>query len=201
MESCSAIVLQRPARGGAVGRAICPAPEEKAGQAFLLASGSIQLIKTSAEGREVVIKTVSPGELFAEVILFEQDTYPVSALALANCELYRIPKAGLLRLLEKETFRHDFVAGLMKRMRYLADRILYLTTYDVEERFFRFLAQQFGRQEQITMTLSKKDTAAAIGATPETYSRLLLRLKSEGKIEATGKTLRVLDMTCFPDAP
>jgi CRP-like cAMP-binding protein len=56
-----------------------------------------------------------------------------------------------------------------------------LAAYDVEQRFFRFLLQQFGRKEEYVVPLSKKDFAAAIGTIPETLSRLLLRLKKEGK--------------------
>ena len=36
------------------------------------------------------------------------------------------------------------------------------------------------------------DIAAAIGATPETLSRLILRLTQEGRIDWQGKTLKVL---------
>jgi len=159
---------------------------------FLLASGGIQLLKSSAGGQEVVVKTVSPGEVFAEVILFERDAYPVSALAVKPSVVCRLPKQGFLALLDDRGFRSDFIAGLMSRMRYLADRILYLTAYDVEVRFFRFLEEQYGRKERYAVALSKKHVAAAIGTIPETFSRLLARLAEEGKIQwKNGKTLQV----------
>ena len=69
-----------------------------------------------------------------------------------------------------------------------ADRILYLTGHDVEERFFLFLQEQFGRLESYRIPLSKKDIAAAIGTIPETFSRLLLRLRNEKKIHWEGET-------------
>jgi CRP/FNR family transcriptional regulator len=79
----------------------------------------------------------------------------------------------------------------MTRMRYLATRILTLTAYDAESRFFRFLEEHQGRKESYTLSLSKKDIAAAIGATPETLSRLILRLRNEGTIDWKGRTLRL----------
>ena len=158
---------------------------------FLLGVGSIQLAKTSEAGQEVVIKTVEPGEIFAEVILFERDHYPVSAVALVRSVAWEIPRESFLHLLDHADFREEFIGGLMGRMRYLTGRILSLTAYDVEARFFRFLEEQYGRKDSYDLALSKKDLAAAIGATPETLSRLALRLKKEGRIRWEGRTLHV----------
>lgn len=158
---------------------------------YLLASGSIQLFKTSMEGREIVIKTVTAGEVFAEVILFERDSYPVSAVALKPSLVYRLPRREFHRLLQHEAFRSDFVAMLMRRLRYLTDRILYLTLYDVRERFFLFLEEQYGRHEHYEVLLSKRDIAAAIFTTPETLSRLILNLKQEELLTWEGKAIRL----------
>jgi CRP/FNR family transcriptional regulator len=155
--------------------------EGEKGQAiYLVAEGTIQLYKSSPEGKEIVIRVVPPGEIFAEVILFEQDHYPVSAVAVEKSLVYSLPKTAFRDLLEAPSFRDDFIAMLMKKQRYLAGRILNLTTHDVEERFFQFLLERYGRKETYRITLSKKDLAAAVGTIPETLSRLLLRLKKDG---------------------
>lgn len=159
---------------------------------FLLQSGSVQLVKTSAEGREIVVKTVEPGETFAEVVIFEQEAYPVTAVALKKSVVYGILKRDFLRFLgEDAAFRSDFIGMLCRRLRYLADRILYLTACDVEERFFRFLEEQYGRREEYDLTMARKDIAAAIGASPETLSRLLLKLRKERKVVMKGKLLKL----------
>ena len=164
---------------------------QKGHSIFLLASGSVQLVKTSEDGKEVVIKTVEPGEVFAEVVLFEQDSYPVTAIAIRKSKVYKLPKTEFVRLLRNEDFRSDFIAYLMKRLRYLADRILYLTAYYAETRFFRFLKDQYGEKEQYEISMSKKDIASAIGTVPETFSRLLLRLDEQGQLVWRGKILRL----------
>jgi CRP/FNR family transcriptional regulator len=158
---------------------------------YLLLEGRIRLHKTSADGAEVVIRTLKPGETFGEVVLFEQDRYPVTATALMAARVIVIPRHDLLRLLDFSDFRNDFIALLMRRQRYLAERIRYLSAYDVEQRFFLFLREQYGELDSITLTISKKDIAAAIGATPETFSRLLQRLRKEKALQWKGKTLTV----------
>ncbi len=158
---------------------------------YLLTSGSIQLVKTNADGKETVIKTVKEGELFAEVILFEKSRYPVTAVACTEAEVIELPRAGFLKLLNEEEFRNDFMAMLMHKQRYLAERIQQLTSMDVEARFVEFLRDHYGEKEKIIPDLSKKDIASAIGATPETFSRLLQKLETRAGFAWKGKTITV----------
>ena len=158
---------------------------------YLLTTGSIQLVKTSADGHETVIKTVKEGELFAEVILFEKPRYPVTAIARTDAEVIELPRAGFLKLLDERDFRNDFIAMLMAKQRYLAERIQQLTAMDVEARFVEFLREHYGEAETITPDLSKKDIASAIGATPETFSRLLQKLEKRGGFSWKGKSIQL----------
>lgn len=156
---------------------------------YLLISGTIQLLKTSADGKESVIKTVRCGELFAEVILFEQTRYPVTAMARTAADVIEVPRAGFLNLLDEPAFRNDFMALLMAKQRYLTQRIQQLSTLDVEARFVEFLREHCGEQNCIRPELSKKDIAGAIDATPETFSRLLQKLEAAGGFRWEGSLI------------
>ena len=68
---------------------------------YLLVRGRISLHKLSPEGRETVIKVIKPGEVFAEVILFEQKQYPVTALALTEILVFKLLRRDLLGLLRR----------------------------------------------------------------------------------------------------
>jgi CRP/FNR family transcriptional regulator len=165
-----------------VGRKVLLFAEGQEGDSlYVLAEGAVQLYKSAQDGREVVLRTLKAGELFGEVVLFESRRYPASAVTLAPSVLLRLTRLQVDCLLAQEEFRADFIAMLMRKQRYLAERILYLTTREVEDRFFDFLAEQYGRRESYDIPLAKKDLAAAIGTIPETFSRLLLRLKEEGR--------------------
>jgi CRP/FNR family transcriptional regulator len=165
---------------------------EEGSSMFLLTGGNIQLHKNTEDGREVVIRMINPGDVFAEVVLFEKERYPVSARAVTNADVLVFPKDGIHRLLAEESFRNDFIALLMAKQRYLAERIQELTTKDVEHRFFTFLRSQYGEKELIKTPLSKKDIAAAIGTTPESLSRLILRLTEDEIIKWKGKEIQIL---------
>ena len=151
----------------------------------------MRLYKTSPEGQEVALRIVRPGEVFAEVVLFENPVYPVSASALSRVRVFAMDRTSFADLLDERDFRNEFIAMLMKKQRYLAGRILYLTSFDVEERFFRFLIEHYGTSGTYSVDMAKKDMASAIGTIPETLSRLINRLKGLGVISWEGSSLIV----------
>jgi len=158
---------------------------------YLVEHGTIRLSKSGMEGQEVTVRLVQPGEIFAEVILFENPTYPVNAVAVSASTVLAIPRDIFLLMLDDREFRNRFIANIMRKQRYLAERIRYLTTFDVEQRFFLFLIERYGRQNTYTIELPKKDISAAIGTIPETLSRLIQRLKQQGILEWEGSQLKV----------
>jgi CRP-like cAMP-binding protein len=103
-------------------------------------------------------------------------------VALTDILVFRLLRRDLLDLLRQEDFRNDFIAMLLRKQRYLTDKIQQLTSQDVEQRLRTFLLEQYGQREQIQVEINKKQLAAAIGATPETLSRLLQDLKQRKQL-------------------
>ena len=165
---------------------------------YVLASGSLRLFRTDAEGREAVIHIVRPGELFAETILFETGSYPVSAEARDDSEVIEVGVSRVHELLTDGAFRRDFLATIMRKLRFLARQVYVLSSCDVRERLLRFLAERYGRRTAYRIELSKKEVAAAIATTPETLSRLLGRMERDGSLTWEGQSL-TLTRTIWDD--
>src|SRR3989339_1109973 len=96
---------------------------EKGFAVHLCGEGSIRVFKIGQDGRESVIKIIEPGEIFGEVVLFENSIYPASAVALTPSLVYVMPRQDFHGLLENGAFRNDFLAMLMRKQRYLAEQI------------------------------------------------------------------------------
>jgi CRP/FNR family transcriptional regulator len=158
---------------------------------FVLVSGSVKLQRVSDEGREVVVNVVQPGEMFAEVILFEDSRYPVTAVAAEESQVIEIPRRKVHELLAEEDFRNEFLGGVMRKLRFLVDQVYVLTSCDVRERFLRFLRRRYGLRERYRLAVPKKDIAAVLGTTPETLSRTLADLQDDGYISMQGRELSV----------
>ena len=160
---------------------------------YLLISGHVELYKTTADGNRVVVRIVDPGEIFAEVILFENECYPVNARAIHLCQVYAISKVKFLTLLEKEEFRIDFIRVLMMKQRYLTEQLVQRSRDSAEVRFVKFLEKQYGRRTVYHLTFKMKDIAAAIDTNPETLSRILMKMKKDRRIRVSGKKIEFLN--------
>ena len=162
---------------------------DKGRDLFVLEEGGVRLYKLAEDGQETTVKFINPFEAFAEVVFFDDGRYPVSAIATKYSVAWAISGSTFQALLEEQGFRQEFISTIIGKLRYLSQRIHYLTAYDVEQRFFRFLYEQFGPVEKCEVEIPKKEIAATIGTIPETLSRLILRLRERGDIEWKGSTI------------
>lgn len=144
---------------------------------FFLIEGLVKIYKSADNDREIVLRHIRPGEMFGEVILFESETYPVSATALRDSTLFSINRTLFMEIFREEPFRKYFTGNIFRKLRYLADKVAFLNAYDVEERFFLFIEEHYGIKPLINIDLTKAELADGIGTIPETMSRLIARLK------------------------
>ncbi|MFP4459768.1 MAG: Crp/Fnr family transcriptional regulator [Candidatus Zixiibacteriota bacterium] len=164
---------------------------------FILIGGKVRLYKTNHEGNETTLRILQQDNVFAETIIFDDNRYPVSADAVVDSLVLEIRKQDFQRLFESKQFCKEFAMMLLKKLRFMAERIEFLTTYEIQERFFIYLMRNYGVKEKYYIDISRKNMANAIGTIPATFSRLLGRLKKKNLILYEGKTLEILDMSVF----
>lgn len=162
---------------------------------FYLTSGSIKLFKTNEEGKEAIIRFVEPGDLFAEIILFLKNRYPVNAMALKPSELLAIDAAKLFEFIKGHPeMAMKLIATMASKSQYLVKMVENLTLADIRKRFLYYLgrlAEKTG-SDTITLPVPKGDLSMLLGTSPETFSRLLKKLTDEGIIEIKGKEIKIL---------
>ncbi|MGQ9659954.1 MAG: Crp/Fnr family transcriptional regulator [Thermochromatium sp.] len=104
---------------------------DPASRFYLLLSGQMRLFRLSPEGAEKVIEIVSPGQTFAEALMFlNAPRYPVCAAALADSELIAIDSSDFAAML-RESVDTCFVllGALSQRLRGLIGEIDALAAY------------------------------------------------------------------------
>lgn len=169
---------------------------DSADRFYLLLEGRMQLFRLSPEGAEKVIEIVSPGQTFAEALMFmNAPRYPVCASALSPSELLAIDARDFAAMLRGSVDTCFVLLGaLSQRLRGLIGEIDDLTLHTATSRVARYLASKMtpGRKE-LELDVRKGVLASRLSVQPETFSRVIKSLTERGVIRMQGAQVSILD--------
>ena len=166
---------------------------------FVLESGLIKLALSNEAGQEKVIAIVSPGESFAEAVMFmEAQCYPVTAEALETSSVIAIPNAVYRNVLRASPDAcMALMADLSMRLHKHVSEINELTLFHSRPRIVRYLISQLREPiieaTQLQLPAPKHVIASLLAVTPETLSRVLHELEAAGVIRVRQRVIEVLD--------
>lgn len=170
--------------------------EEQEGEnVYFLTSGMVKLYKTNEEGKEAIIHFVRSGELFAEILLYLRNKYPVTAVATENSTALVINSKKLFEIIkQKPEISMKLIGTLAQRIKYFVNMVENLTLADAQKRFLNYLKNLSAKKNSSTFTLpaSKADVALLLGVAPETFSRLLKKMSDDGILKVDGKDITLL---------
>lgn len=171
---------------------------EEANALYLLVSGSIDLIKSTMEGKEQLVRSVRDGEVFAEAVMFAGETYPVTAIAKMKSEYLMVTKDRFVQLVAAHPEISMTIIGTMaKLLRHLNKRLADLSLESVSSRLATFLLKRSRMAGSMTFSLgmSKRDLAFKLGTIPETLSRNLKKLKDRGIVDVGGSEITIKNIS------
>lgn len=158
--------------------------EDRADNFYVVISGRIKLVRYLDNGKISTFEIVRASQSIAEVALFA-DIYPCTAIAEIASEVITYPKEELLKVLrEYPDLAEYFMGMLVKKIQSLKFRLELRDIRIAHERVLRYLRHLVNFPEETTVVLDRplKDIAGDLGFTPETLSRALIRLESDGEI-------------------
>jgi CRP/FNR family transcriptional regulator, dissimilatory nitrate respiration regulator len=142
---------------------------------FIWFWGQIQLFRLSPGGAEKVIELVSPGQTFAEALMFlNAPRYPVCAGALTPAELLSLDAGDFAQMLRDSVDTCFLMLGsLSQRLRGLIGEIDNLTMHTASSRVARYLlAKVPPTGARSSSTSARVCLASRLSIQPETFSRV-----------------------------
>jgi CRP-like cAMP-binding protein len=160
----------------------------------VVVEGRLKLSQVTAEGQELIVRYVGPGEMCAVVALFAGQDYPATAEAVGDTSVIAWPRGTLDELMRAHPqLALNVLRLLSERMGELSDRLRELSTERVARRVARALLRLAGkagrrtdRGVEIDMPLTREDIARLTGTTLFTVSRLMADWEEAG-IVASGR--------------
>jgi CRP/FNR family cyclic AMP-dependent transcriptional regulator len=170
---------------------------------YIVISGRLKVMMGDAEGKEVILSLIGPGEFFGEMGLIDDEPRSASVVTIEPCELLSITKRDFKKCLA-ENFEMSMAVmrGLVRRLREADRKIGSLALLDVYGRVARLLldmSEVVNGQKMVTKRLPKQDIAKMIGASREMVSRVMKDLQMGGYIEMRGSSILLRDTIMLPD--
>lgn len=173
---------------------------EEATGFMVLVEGRVKVAQTNADGRETLVRFITPGELFGCVPLTGQDRYPGTAEAVEPAVVLAWDAGATERLLERHPrFAASALRVVGTRLREFQDRLQDVSTERVERRLARALmrlAHQAGRRTEagvlIDLPLTRAELAGMIGTTLYSASRILADWQRRGIVSTARRRIVVL---------
>ncbi|MGB9807460.1 MAG: Crp/Fnr family transcriptional regulator [Thermosulfidibacteraceae bacterium] len=161
---------------------------EKAMGLYIVIEGIVKIYKISKDGKEHIIHIFGEGEIFAEVSLAENQTYPAWAEALTDVKIGFIPRDLILANLRKDpTLALAMIGVCILRLKNLVLSIENIKMKNARERtlFFLWEMTEKGKKSEVTFSITQNQLSLLLGITPETFSRIIKKLKEENIILKT----------------
>ena len=153
---------------------------------FYIQKGKVKITVVSEQGKEAVVAVLGPDEFCGEGCLTGQPLRLATATAMTECEIMRLEKATMIRVLHEEpAFSEMFVSHLLARtIRVEADLVDQLFNSS-EKRLARalLLLANFGkdgRPEPIIAKVSQETLAEMIGTTRSRVSYFMNKFRKLG---------------------
>jgi CRP-like cAMP-binding protein len=174
---------------------------EQARTYFIVGEGQVKVFQSSADGLEVILHMLGPGELVGAFPTLGEGAYPASAQAFTGLVAYSISSEAFDSLLE------DYPSIAVNLLRFATqvlqashEKLREMATERVEQRIARTLARlanQIGRQTEtgilVDAPLTRQDLAEMTGTTLYTVSRSLKSWEREGILELGREKVTILD--------
>ena len=173
---------------------------EPANQMFLVERGKVSLFRLMPNGDEKLFKVFLAGELIAEMAMFMSPrVYPMSVRADQDSQLAAFGYEAITKLVYGSPELSVKVMGYMSnKIASLMNTVNILTQVNANQRLVMKLAElyqgQVTKEEKITLPITKKLLATQLGMTPETLSRAITKLKTEGLLVESGNSLALVDI-------
>jgi CRP/FNR family cyclic AMP-dependent transcriptional regulator len=159
---------------------------------YYIQKGKVKIVVTSEQGKEAVVAILGARDFFGEGCLIGQPLRLATTSAMTDCEITRVDKPTMIRVLHDEAlFAEKFMAHLLRRNSRVEEDLVDQLFNSSEKRLARvlLLLANFGKEgkpEPVTTRISQETLAEMIGTTRSRVSFFMNRFRSMGFIEYNG---------------
>ncbi|MBK9249944.1 MAG: Crp/Fnr family transcriptional regulator [Ignavibacteria bacterium] len=151
----------------------------------IVLKGSIKVVRTDEEGREILLYYIKPGEscIMSFLAGIHQDTSKIKAIVEEDVELLLIPVQKASEWIRDYPEWSDFIFGLyQKRFEELLGVVNALAFQKLDSRLLQLLRQKASLYQSKEVSITHQQLADELGVSREAVSRVLKIMENEALI-------------------
>ena len=149
-------------------------------------------VTTPDTARNTLLRFLGKGELFGIANLFSEAPYISVIRANGECRAFLLPEQAIRQLLERDTaFLYRYLGFLSGRVRFLNQKIGYLTAGSAERRLALYLNSLGTRTVHLDASISSLSELLDVGRA--SLYRAFDKLTEDGFIDKQGRIFTLLD--------
>ena len=162
---------------------------------YIVESGWLKVIKIGLDGREQVLQTLKPGDVFNAISVFTDAPNQATVAALETSAVWMVRREVLLNLLEEHPpLARQVIQELAGKVQSLIRLVEDLSLRSVEARLARLLLEQAeGESVQRRRWATQAEMASRLGTVPDVVNRALRKLSDGGLIHVERHQIQILD--------
>lgn len=157
-------------------------------------SGRVRISAVNADGKEITLNVINPGQMFGEIALLDGEPRSAAASAIEDTSLLVVERRHFLPFLaSNQTLASRLLAVLCERLRNTSLALEQIALFDLEARLARLilkLAADYGRPSadgtRIELKLSQRDISNLVAATRESVNKQLGLWRDSGVLAIDG---------------
>lgn len=170
---------------------------EKADAIYIILQGEVQIIKTSPEGKEKILKILVAGDFFGEMGVIEAEKRSAMAKTSRETTLLRLGKEQFLKYIKQNPeIAFNIIIELSHRLRLANKDIENLAFKEVEDRLKELLcrlADKSGADMVIRRKMTHRELAKLAGTSRETVTRIFSKWRQNNLIEDKGNKIYLIN--------
>jgi CRP/FNR family transcriptional regulator, cyclic AMP receptor protein len=157
-------------------------------------TGRVRVSSVSAEGKEVTLKVINPGEVFGEIALLDGKPRSADCSTIEDTTLLVLERRHFLTFLHRnEDLYLRLIAVLCEKLRRTSMALEELALFDLPARLARVLlklAADYGRQAgkdiRIEVKMSQRDLSNLVASSRESVNKQLRVWRDDGVVDLDG---------------
>ncbi len=167
---------------------------------MILISGSVAMGRHSSDGKRNITSVINtPGDVFGYGQLFlSGNQQGFFATALKHTEVLVMPRNFLAGTCEKNCPHHNkLISNMFELMAHKAlnldSRLEIIASGSLRRRIAKFLLINSNLDNKEALSMSRQEMSDYLNTTRPSLSRELMKMQNEGLIDASGKTIQILN--------